>query len=493
MGRDKSLPLSRFDRRLVMEKKEWFWFSVIWAFVATFLFVILICSGFWVVLLEQQFTPTIIGIAGFLGILVWMCVLLVHVTQYYFMGKTDFNIFASNSVGASKSKLSKEKRVALHPPVPAKYLSKAPEGLILGISSSEPTYSSVFAVNRHTEEVLGKTHIDSYFSDGLLPIKKGTKWGCINNNGEIAIPFQFDVIECFNNGVAIAKKDGKYGLIDTSGKELTGFIYDKLEGFTGEFKDYFKATINNKKGLINAVGETIVEFEFDDFIPYVFDDMMRSQNDGMMRVHKDGKEGLIDKDGNFVLECKYTAIRFISNELLVLSESQKVGVFDKHLNEIVPCEYDFIAHTCAKDGFVVALKDGLWGFLDISGNTFVPYKNTNNYYYERSLRIAAYGFENALNVLEDDFWNDFPAKFNTLEDVDSLIDLINAMIFKRMRESKKEGQKIEELYAKVMSNAIAKRIEIINNQFGIKKNPLVRAQQDFENLVKPTGSLVDPK
>jgi len=367
------------------------------------------------------------------------------------------------------------------------------EGLILGISSSEPTYSSVFAVNRHTEEVLGKTHIDSYFSDGLLPIKKGTKWGCINNNGEIAIPFQFDVIECFNNGVAIAKKDGKYGLIDTSGKELTGFIYDKLEGFTGEFKDYFKATINNKKGLINAVGETIVEFEFDDFIPYVFDDMMRSQNDGMMRVHKDGKEGLIDKDGNFVLECKYTAIRFISNELLVLSESQKVGVFDKHLNEIVPCEYDFIAHTCAKDGFVVALKDGLWGFLDISGNTFVPYKNTNNYYYERSLRIAAYGFENALNVLEDDFWNDFPAKFNTLEDVDSLIDLINAMIFKRMRESKKEGQKIEELYAKVMSNAIAKRIEIINNQFGIKKNPLVRAQQDFENLVKPTGSLVDPK
>ena len=72
MGRDKSLPLSRFDRRLVMEKKEWFWFSGIWAFVATFLFVILICSGFWVVLLEQQFTPTIIGIAGFLGILVWM-------------------------------------------------------------------------------------------------------------------------------------------------------------------------------------------------------------------------------------------------------------------------------------------------------------------------------------------------------------------------------------------------------------------------------------
>lgn len=132
MGRDKSLPLSRFDRRLVMEKKEWFWFSGIWAFVATFLFVILICSGFWVVLLEQQFTPTIIGIAGFLGILVWMCVLLVHVIQYYFMGKTDFNIFASNSVGASKSKLSKEKRVALHPPVPAKYLSKAPEGLILG-------------------------------------------------------------------------------------------------------------------------------------------------------------------------------------------------------------------------------------------------------------------------------------------------------------------------------------------------------------------------
>lgn len=133
MGRDISLPLSCVIKEVfIMSKRDWFWFSGVWAFFATFTLILLICSGFWVGLLKQPFHPTILGIAGFLGILVWVIVLLINTVQYYIQGKTDFNIFSSGISSASANHISKEKRAALHPPVPAKYLSKEADGLILG-------------------------------------------------------------------------------------------------------------------------------------------------------------------------------------------------------------------------------------------------------------------------------------------------------------------------------------------------------------------------
>ena len=115
-----------------MSKKDWFWFSGVWALLAVFIFTVLICSGFWVVLLSQPFHPTILGIAGFLGVVVWLIVLLSNTIQYYLKGRTDFNIFSSGFSSNPSNHLSKEKIAALHPPVPAKYLSKEAEGLILG-------------------------------------------------------------------------------------------------------------------------------------------------------------------------------------------------------------------------------------------------------------------------------------------------------------------------------------------------------------------------
>lgn len=118
-----------------MKKTNWFWFSGVWAFLGISILLTLICSGFWVVLLEKPFHPAILGISCFFGIIGWLCILVSNLIQYYMNGKTEFNIFTSGG-GASKSNLSKEKLAALHPPIPQKYLSKEPEGFIIGKSGN---------------------------------------------------------------------------------------------------------------------------------------------------------------------------------------------------------------------------------------------------------------------------------------------------------------------------------------------------------------------
>lgn len=41
------------------------------------------------------------------------------------------------------------------------------------------------------------------FSDGLAPAKQNGKWGYINTDNEVVIPFQYDVAGIFNEGYAV--------------------------------------------------------------------------------------------------------------------------------------------------------------------------------------------------------------------------------------------------------------------------------------------------
>lgn len=58
------------------------------------------------------------------------------------------------------------------------------------------------------------------FSEGLAVIEKGDKYGCIDKNGNIVIPFIYDEILDFSYGVTLVKKDDEYGIIDKNNKEV---------------------------------------------------------------------------------------------------------------------------------------------------------------------------------------------------------------------------------------------------------------------------------
>lgn len=76
-----------------------------------------------------------------------------------------------------------------------------------------------------------------YFCHGLCPVcMQDERWGCINEQGEIAIPLKFDEPPLFNQyGVA----DAGFMLIDTNGNEIPD-TYHNSSGFNSDSCRYFE-------------------------------------------------------------------------------------------------------------------------------------------------------------------------------------------------------------------------------------------------------------
>ena len=85
------------------------------------------------------------------------------------------------------------------------------------------------------------------FSEEKAAVRKGGKWGYINENGVTVIPFDFescaladtmgeDIAFSFRNGLAPVCKNGKYGIINSKGETVVDFTFDViLQGEGGKF------------------------------------------------------------------------------------------------------------------------------------------------------------------------------------------------------------------------------------------------------------------
>lgn len=55
-------------------------------------------------------------------------------------------------------------------------------------------------------------------AEGLLPVKRDSKWGVVNEDGTLVIPFAFEEINPFSEGLAPAQDgNGRWGAIDRNG------------------------------------------------------------------------------------------------------------------------------------------------------------------------------------------------------------------------------------------------------------------------------------
>ena len=89
------------------------------------------------------------------------------------------------------------------------------------------------------------------FIEGLASVCLFGKYGYINRNDEVVIPFKFDAAQSFYEGLAAVMLNGKWGFINTSGKVVIAYRYDQA----GSFKDGLACVSNNKTtGYIDKDG-----------------------------------------------------------------------------------------------------------------------------------------------------------------------------------------------------------------------------------------------
>ncbi len=102
------------------------------------------------------------------------------------------------------------------------------------------------------------------FADGVLPVKKGGKWGYVNEKGEALTEFIYDVSEigengqtpkirmyASTNGYTVVHKGDAWGLIDNQGNTIAEPVYEDISQVNDKGQFWFKK--NGKWSLAEIV------------------------------------------------------------------------------------------------------------------------------------------------------------------------------------------------------------------------------------------------
>lgn len=122
-----------------------------------------------------------------------------------------------------------------------KYVEKAKLHAELGDDSEELNcYRNILLLNPDDPAAKSKVNSISFdeirdYNIGIACVRKGNKWGAIDEDKNIIIPIIYDGIRDFwpfnpKQITTEAKKNGKSGFVNKYGKEVTPFIYSGIRG-----------------------------------------------------------------------------------------------------------------------------------------------------------------------------------------------------------------------------------------------------------------------
>ena len=275
-----------------------------------------------------------------------------------------------------------------------------------------------------------KYEVYGYESDGLILVKRGKKYGYINNNKKIIIPIKFENADNFSFGRARININGKYGFINKKGEIVIEPIYDGASFFLNPEITAVKK--GNYWGYINNLGVNITDFIYYGVSPYSFEEnitaVRRDKDSWWGGINIQGEEvipfkyfmpfrfsngraevsvfgkygyGYIDKRGEEVIPLIFSDVQSFSEGLACVKIKDKYGYIDTIGKVIIPFKYD-LASSFSDDRAGVGLYHGGWGFIDKTGKTIIPHQY-ENIRYSRDVNYKCFS-EGLAAVMKNGKW-----------------------------------------------------------------------------------------
>ena len=204
-----------------------------------------------------------------------------------------------------------------------------------------------------------------YPSNGLCQVGKDGKYGYIDMNGKLVIPFKYKEISPFSeNGLAfVVCENGLGGYIDKDDNFVIHPIYDS--GST--FKFGFAAV--SKSGAYTFIRENGKKA-----VDHTFKYASGFAECGLAKVQEyDGRQGLMDTTSKPILMLKNGC------ELAEFKEDSRITKFRNNEREaLINSEGEFITGL-KYDRVIISphfhlnpfLRNGLWGYIDDEGNEVI--------------------------------------------------------------------------------------------------------------------------
>ncbi len=153
----------------------------------------------------------------------------------------------------------------------------------------------------------------SIVSNGFYKITKKEKVGLLSDNGTIILPPIYDSLH-YDSGFAYvvsSTSEPIWSLFDTLGIEKTKFEYEALRPVTEKL---FPVKRHTRWGYINRVGEEVVHCVFDS---------VGNFRSGKSKVIFHGEQGVIDKNGDWVIFPDKQKITIINDSLYLVGKGKQ--------------------------------------------------------------------------------------------------------------------------------------------------------------------------
>lgn len=177
-------------------------------------------------------------------------------------------------------------------------------------------------------------------SGHLFTVKKNDKWGVLDLNSNVIIPFSYDSAIEFNDGFAIVKRDGLFGIIDECDNTLIEFKYRYI---SLEDKLIRCEDCNSLWGIIKFDASVVVPFEY----KYLFE-----ISEGLIAaINKDNKVGFLNLNNEISIPFNYWWPEEGSNisgydpvfkfGVASVSNGDKFGFINHKGDEVIPFKYSY--------------------------------------------------------------------------------------------------------------------------------------------------------
>lgn len=219
---------------------------------------------------------------------------------------------------------------------------------------------------------------------GMFCIERNFKYGFMDINGNVVVEPKYSTVENFaDNGLALVAIDDyeKYGFIDVTGKVVIDLQYDYAESFSEEIEGLAYVSKGKEEGYIDASGEMVHKIEENkEYITIEPDIEGTFDDNGLAVVLKKGKKGergkygMIDREGNYVIEPKFDDLGpFYDNGLACARINGKDGYIDRTGEFVIEPQFRF-AGCFEENGLacVKVSKKTKYGYINSKGEIVIP-------------------------------------------------------------------------------------------------------------------------
>ncbi|MDW7693904.1 TIR domain-containing protein [Flammeovirgaceae bacterium SG7u.111] len=159
-----------------------------------------------------------------------------------------------------------------------------------------------------TIAIQGNSNAVGEHFNGRALVKRGEKWGYLDEEKTLVIKAIYDAAGKFSEGKARVRVNGKWGYIDTNGNEVIPFVYDLADNFAGDSAKVRQYNTTFYISSNNTCLNNCDELRLNMLIAKArekYPETGRAFSAGLLLVKQEGKWGYVNRDLTLIIPCKY--------------------------------------------------------------------------------------------------------------------------------------------------------------------------------------------